>query len=179
MIGTRDGRGCVRGVETKTCPSRPPAIIGGLRARDLEAINRPIDPSINHRSIEMAPLFRATVHGAPRTKKTSNRIVRVRGRSLVLPSKANQDWSGPAVLQLRAQMKGRPAIATPVNCRALFYRDARRGDAVGYYQALADALEAAGVVVNDVLIETWDGSRLFVDRHAPRIELELTPLVEP
>jgi len=118
------------------------------------------------------------IHGAPRTKKTSNRLVRAGGRFRVLPSKANETWTNTAVLQLRsAWNRGhrQHPIGVELNVRALFYRDANRGDAVGYYQALADALEAAGVVENDRLCVSWDGSRLLVDRHAPRIEVTLEP----
>ena len=62
----------------------------------------------------------------------------------------------------------------PLNCRALFYRDARRGDAVGYYQGLADLLEKRGVIENDAQLTQWDGSRLLLDRENPRVEIELT-----
>jgi hypothetical protein len=55
----------------------------------------------------------------------------------------------------------------------LFYRDAERGDAVGYYQGLADLLEKRGVVANDRLIMSWDGSRLLKDSANPRVELTL------
>ncbi len=138
-----------------------------------------------------------TILGAPRTKKTSNRIVRVKGRPIVLPSKANVGWTSSAVLQLRAQYRasaglfgrvlgvsadrksvrvGRvdAALDCPVNVRALIYRDANRGDLVGYLQAICDALETAGVVEDDKLCVSFDGSRMFVDRHAPRVEIELS-----
>ena len=65
-------------------------------------------------------------------------------------------------------------IARPVNCAALFYRDALRGDAVGFYQGLADVLEKAGIVENDKFIVSWDGSRLRKDAARPRVELVLT-----
>ena len=62
----------------------------------------------------------------------------------------------------------------PVNVSAAFYRDKLTGDAVGYYQALADALEEGRIVENDRLIVSWDGSRLLKDAKNPRIELEIT-----
>lgn len=138
-----------------------------------------------------------TILGAPRTKKTSQRIVTSKrtGKPFIIASKQTKGWTKTAVEQLMAQSIGkhtgsiikrkrvggklvetvRPVILTaPVNCRALFYRDRAIGDPVNLYQALADALEEAGVVANDRLIASWDGSRLLVDRAAPRIELELT-----
>jgi len=74
---------------------------------------------------------------------------------------------------VRTKTTFRLPITDEVNCRALFYRDALRGDAVGYYQALADALEEAGIVKNDRLIVSWDGSRLLKDADIPRIEVTL------
>jgi Holliday junction resolvase RusA-like endonuclease len=133
-----------------------------------------------------------TILGPPRTKKTSNRIFRVRGRPVVMPSAANVSWTNAAVLQLRSQWPprarfvkvdrergeitvGNGPIESPLNVCALVYRDANRGDLIGYLQAIADALEAAGVVENDRLVTSWDGSRMFVDKARPRVEIELTP----
>lgn len=127
-----------------------------------------------------------TIHGAPRTKKNHGRRIKRGRRIFHVPSQACTDWTDAAVLQLRAQLarwhrapfRG-PTVAAPkgdpVNVRALFYRDANRGDAVGYYQALADALQAAGVVEDDKLCVSWDGSRLLVDKARPRVEVTLEP----
>lgn len=114
-----------------------------------------------------------TVYGAPRTKKTSNRVVRAGRFTKVLPSEAFERWEALAVPQMRIAWAGRAPIAHAVNVRAVFYRDAERGDAVGYYQALADALETAGVLVNDKHIVSWDGSRLAKDKNRPRVEVEI------
>lgn len=120
-----------------------------------------------------------TILGAPRTKKNHGRRIKRGRRIFHVPSQACTDWTGIAVLQLRSQLAcvawPAPTLQGPVNVRALFYRDANRGDAVGYYQALADALEAAGVVENDRLCVSWDGSRLLLDRARPRIEVTLEP----
>jgi Holliday junction resolvase RusA-like endonuclease len=43
-------------------------------------------------------------------------------------------------------------------------------------QALADTLEAAGVVPDDKYIAAWDGSRLLKDAADPRVEVTLTPM---
>lgn len=124
-----------------------------------------------------------TVFGPPRTKKTSNRVFRVKGRTVVMPSAANVAWTDAAVLQLRSAFRKWSApssscipISQPVNVCALIYRDANRGDAVGYYQAIADALQGAGVVENDVLCVSWDGSRMLKDAKNPRVEITLSPL---
>lgn len=114
-----------------------------------------------------------TIPGAPRTKKTHNRLVRAGGRYRVLPSATWSGWCERACFWLA---RIAPLPDQPYNVAALFYRDARRGDAVGYYQGLADVLEAAGIVSNDKYLVAWDGSRLLVDRDNPRVVLTLTPL---
>lgn len=136
-----------------------------------------------------------TIPIAPRTKKTSNAVVfkRVATKTLpsgfctrcrraalpiVLPSEAFRDFQATALPHLRRQWRGRPPIAAPVCVNATFYREALRGDLVGYMQALADVLEAAGVLVNDRLIVAWDGTRMEKDAARPRIEIEIAILDE-
>lgn len=123
------------------------------------------------------------VSGAPRTKKNHGSVIQ-RGRSRFhIPSAAWTAWTAGATILVNGAPMGlrlaRALIATPVNCRALFYRDANRGDAVGYYQGLADLLEKRQVVEDDVLIVSWDGSRLLKDTANPRVELVLEPAAEP
>lgn len=115
------------------------------------------------------------VYGAPRTKKTSNRIVRAGRRRYVLPSEPHQRWFCSALPQLKAQWRRLP-LSVPVGVRAIFYRDRAAGDLCNYMQALADALERAGVVKNDRLIGSWDGSRLRKDAARPRIEVTIADL---
>ena len=120
--------------------------------------------------------LRLTVPGRPRTKKNSGRIVPRGRRHIILPSEAWQTWCDAVVPQLRAalQRAGVRPIEHPVNCAALFYRDADRGDAVGFYQGLADLLQHAGAVKDDKWIVSWDSSRLLKDAANPRVELVLT-----
>jgi Holliday junction resolvase RusA-like endonuclease len=119
-----------------------------------------------------------TIPGAPRTKKNHGRLD-LRGRKpRALPSKAFEEWNCAAQMWIaKARTRRIDPIEThidwPVNCRALFYRDAHRGDAVGYYQALADALEEGYIVKDDKFIVSWDGSRLLKDAKNPRIEVTL------
>lgn len=112
----------------------------------------------------------------PRTKKTSPRLVTIKPKGKqpfqkILPSKAYVEWEAAALRAVKGMLY--EAITCPVNCRAIFYRDRLSGDAVGFYQALADFLQKAGFVVNDVLIVSWDGTRLAKDVAEPRIELIL------
>lgn len=117
--------------------------------------------------------FRLVILGAPRTKKNHSRVIRSRRRLRIVPSAAHEAWARSAIPQLRSQWQQPPLIGR-VAVRALFYRERNVGDLVNYLQALADALEHAGVVQNDRLIVSWDGSRLLKDASSPRIEVEIT-----
>ncbi len=114
----------------------------------------------------------------PRTKKNSGDILcphEVRNIKFhsIQPSPQYRKWEAGCK---RAAIFDRtaPAITYEVNCSALIYRDRNSGDAVGYYQAIADCLEHLGIVVNDRLIVSWDGTRLLKDTVNPRVEVTLT-----
>ena len=112
-----------------------------------------------------------TVLGSPRTKKNHGVIIRVRGKPRLIPSRAWTRWvKGAVVLPRVAKL-----IDQPYNCAALFYRDRDTGDAVGYQQGLADALEKWNILSNDKYLVSWDGTRLLLDRAKPRVEVTLTP----
>ena len=117
----------------------------------------------------------------PRTKKNSRTHVRKRAKTgnmitVPLPSDAYREMEkqicGWAVVRGIALAY----LAQPLNCCAIFYREKNIGDAVGYYQGLADALESAGVVSDDKWIKRWWGSDLAKDGKRPRIEVTLTAI---
>src|SRR5690349_6221330 len=88
----------------------------------------------------------------PRTKKNSGQFVSIgRGdkkRNIILPSPAYRAWEKLVLSQ--AKQQGRDiGIDYPVNARVTVYRERATGDAVGYYQAVADVLEKAGVLKDD------------------------------
>lgn len=124
--------------------------------------------------------LRLTIEGKPRTKKNSGRIVPRGSRHIILPSEAWEVWCKLRAPQIKAALSsgGLAPIDYPVNCAALFYRDALRGDACGFYQGLADLLQHGGAVIDDRWIVSWDGSRLLKDATRPRVELALTPIGE-
>jgi hypothetical protein len=139
-----------------------------------------------------------TIPSAPRTKKTSQRIVQIKGKNgsrgftKILPSEAHEAWFKLA-MTYAAAIRGQLAragvslpLAGPVEVSATFYRDRDSGDLLGYEQALADWLQepkvneqgktvrkGAGIIRDDVQIKSWDGSRLAKDSVRPRIELEI------
>lgn len=129
----------------------------------------------------------------PRTKKNHPVLIPRQKFPTLVPSPQYREWEGACLRSLRAagiikrrvEREGRgwlwlqsPAIDFPVSCCALIYREALMGDAVGYYQAVGDCLEAAGIVTDDKYIVAWDGSRLLKDPKRPRIEITLTEVVE-
>jgi Holliday junction resolvase RusA-like endonuclease len=122
--------------------------------------------------------FGLVIDGPPVSKKNSGRIARAKnGRPFLLPSKAWVRWYEAARLQLRVQwsaLHGRP-LDTPCAVSATFYRKRRIGDLDNFLAALGDCLQRAGVIENDALIRSFDGSRLDADSKRPRIELTITP----
>lgn len=121
----------------------------------------------------MEPLF-VILNGAPRTKKNHGRVIKRGGRKFHIPSEALEEWNTKAqawLARFRSNYRGELPLTCNVNCAARFWRHANTGDAVGFYQALADALEEGGIVLNDRQIVSWNGSRLLVDKDNPRIEV--------
>ena len=126
------------------------------------------------------------ISNAPRTKKNHGYVASLRdGRSFHMPSKAWTHWcktAGIMCIGLDALgcewmygHDGQPVYPDEVlNCAAVFYRDARRGDLVGYMNGLADLLEHRHIVTNDNQICGWDGTRMELDRANPRTEIELS-----
>lgn len=122
--------------------------------------------------------------GSPRTKKNSQQIAKNRrtGSLFIASDPVKKKYQKTAVEQLAvqlAEMKEYGAwipLDGPVHVRATFYRDKNLGDLVGYMQMIADCLEKGCVVVNDRLIESWDGTRMTKDADNPRTELEVTAL---
>jgi len=132
------------------------------------------------------------IHGAPRTKKNSSRVVNIGpmcrtcgkrgGFPKVLPSEAYEAWEKEALAQcegikhhLRRAGFTLP-LDGPVSVEVAIYRERDTGDTVGFLQAVGDMLQAAGMVTDDRQIEDWDGSRRLKDSANPRVEVFITIL---
>jgi len=92
--------------------------------------------------------------------------------------------NGKKCVGCRGGERAVPAFDVPVLVEAVFYREKNLGDCVGYMTALADVLEAAGIVTNDRLIVGWPmprdgGEPMRKDAERPRLELWVTPWVPP
>jgi Holliday junction resolvase RusA-like endonuclease len=122
------------------------------------------------------------IEGAPRTKKNGLRRIKRGRRIFTVPSAAHEAWEAIAIPQLVMQWRaecrrqGTSAVpmALPVIMAAYVYRDRDVGDLLNFLAAVSDVLERAGVVADDRLIVSVDGSRLMLDRARPRVEVELT-----
>ena len=139
--------------------------------------------AVSRQREEIALPFTITLLGAPRTKKNSLRRRNVTGddgvtRLKTIPSAAFLRWQDIVTPQLRRAAGHLAPITSEVWVRALIYRDAAyHGDLNGYQQAIGDVLQRAGVIVNDELIQSWDGTRRRLDRDLPRVEIEILQFV--
>lgn len=115
-----------------------------------------------------------TVFGIPRTKKNSQRITRIRGRISIQQSAAYKKWERTCVIKFSNNSRKHKPIDYPVNCKALFFREKNIGDAVNFYQGIADLLQKHGVLIDDKYIRSWNGSKLLKDKENPRVEITLS-----
>ncbi len=146
-------------------------------------------------------MLRLVIPGAPRTKKTSNRIVRIgRGENAfnkILPSEAYENWFKQSISLIVPPLRvwaRQNRVDLPIRgqvwVEAIFYAEnANVGDLTGYEQGLADFLQSprmskktgtltrdgAGIIDDDKQIASWDGSRVRIDRLEPRIEVTIRP----
>ena len=120
-------------------------------------------------------VYRFVIEGPPVVLKNRKQIVSIGGKPRLISSSKARRWIDDAVMQLRTQWAGRSPIAAMVNARITSYLPTRRKtDASNLYQAPEDALQAAGVLLDDWQIESHDGSRRSYDKERPRVEIELT-----
>jgi Holliday junction resolvase RusA-like endonuclease len=142
------------------------------------------------------------IHGAPRSKKNSPRIVNIGpmcrvcgkrgGFPKVLPSLAYEQWERAAVIEcmlinqrLRAAGVELPII-NPISVEALFYLVPTKSglmrldcpDLSNLMEAVGDMLQAADIIRDDRQICDWDGSRRMLDGAEPRVEIYITILEE-
>lgn len=122
-------------------------------------------------------LWRATLKGAPRTKKNHQQILKNRsGRPFVAPSKEFLVYQEQCLWQIRTP---RRAISEAVNVKAVYYMpNRRRVDLVNLLEATCDILVKAGVLADDcaAVVAAHDGSRVLLDRKKPRVEIEITEI---
>lgn len=122
------------------------------------------------------------IYGRPATKKNSGKIILIRQgwRKIpkMIPSDTFLKYEESAVKQLRSIKPDTP-IAWPMRMTAHYYLPDHKWwpDLIGLEQATQDILETAGIITNDRLIVSKDGSRIMgLDNENPRAEITLTVL---
>lgn len=112
-----------------------------------------------------------TIPLPPVTKKNSGKIIKAKGRYMVIPSDAYRKYEKEALGLLP---KPSEAISSPVNVKALFYMPThRRVDLVNLLEAVCDTLVKAGILADDNsgIVVSHDGSRVLYDKEKPRTEV--------
>lgn len=111
----------------------------------------------------------------PRTKKNHSQLVTLKtGRQMLLPSKTYKEFEKEVLAYVKKHPELKLKINEPINLECHFYKDKNyKSDLVGYLQAIQDALVKAEVLEDDnhTIVESTDGSRVYLDRQNPRIEV--------
>lgn len=112
----------------------------------------------------------------PVTKKNSQRIIIVRGRPMIIPSKLYKDYEKDCSAYLKPL---ETPIDYPINLKCLFFMSTKRKiDLCNLQEAICDILVHYGILADDNrnIIAAQDGSRVYYDKKNPRTEIEITPL---
>jgi len=128
------------------------------------------------------------INGNPISSKNSIRSgITKDGRNYTYTVKAVKDYKDNALKQLTVQARdylkdyifdyGKTdlPIYLPIQVSFIFYcKDNRKRDLVNLCQLPCDLLQAAGIIQNDNLIKSLDGSRIMgVDKLNPRTEITI------
>ena len=116
--------------------------------------------------------LRLTLHGVARTKKNSQRLFSLPNSARrVVPSAAYCAWFEAAKTAVMLAKLGDLKLNFDMNFEAVFFMPKDNCDLTGLKDGLADFAQGAGLITNDKLIRTWDGSKVVIDRDRPRVEV--------
>ena len=112
----------------------------------------------------------------PRTKKNSQRLILVKGRPMIIPSKLYKDYE-------KACKPFIPTLAEPinyqVNVKCLYYMPTKRKvDLNNLLEATTDMLVHYKVLEDDNsnIVASHDGSRVYYDKENPRCEITINKM---
>ena len=120
-------------------------------------------------------MIRFIIKAEPRTKKNSQKLITVKGRPMIIPSKQFTEYQNIAGWFVPKNQK----IDYPVNIRCHFYmKTKRKCDLTNLLEAVDDILVHYGVIADDnySIVAGHDGSRVFVDKDNPRTEVFIEEL---
>ena len=109
---------------------------------------------------------------APRTKKNSQRIVVVRGRPMIIPSKLYKDYERDC----KPYIPNVDTIDYPINLKCIYYMPTKRKvDLCNLLEATCDMLVFYKVLADDnsKIVYSHDGSKVLYDKNNPRTEIEI------
>ncbi|MDK2790619.1 MAG: hypothetical protein PWP15_1126 [Methanothermococcus sp.] len=110
----------------------------------------------------------------PATKKNSGRIVFKGKRPIILPSKKYIEFRDSTGYFINHKYLN---IDYPVNLKCIVYIEKNySSDLSNYIEAIQDMLVYYKVIKDDnhKIVESLDGSRVYVDRKNPRVEITIT-----
>lgn len=126
------------------------------------------------------PIYNSLIPLNPRTKKNNQKIIKNprTGALMIIQNDRYKQYEKDAGWFLK---KPAVPISEPVNIKCVFYRDSRRRvDLTNLLEAIDDILVKYKVIADDnfEIIRGHDGSRVFVDKDNPRVEIEITTVTE-
>lgn len=114
----------------------------------------------------------------PRPKKNSQQIIYnpKTKRPMIIQSKLYSDFERECGLYLK---KYKSNIDYRVNLKIEFYvPDKRKRDIANYIEAIQDILVKYEIIQDDNynIVSSLDGTRMYVDKKNPRVEIEITKI---
>lgn len=122
--------------------------------------------------------MKIVIEVAPRTKKNSQQIVKIKNRYLIIPSKAYKQYEKDCKPFM--PLLDEP-INKPLNVKCLYYMPTRRRcDLNNLLEATTDILTHYKVIEDDNfhIVTSHDGSRVYYDKEHPRTEIYITDFIE-
>ncbi len=132
--------------------------------------------------LAMFKFFEIGLPGSVRSKKNSKTATIVGGKkkprkAIIIPSKAYQEWEEEVRQTIKSAVMADPKLPTekPIGVRVTAYIKGVMPDLSGVLESVGDCLEGL-VYKNDSQIRSWDGSRVYRDKHNPRTIVEVFEL---
>lgn len=117
------------------------------------------------------------IPGSPITKKNSQQIITTGGRPRLIQSAKYRLYERESLKELLKW--GNICFDTPVQVKCLYWLpDRRKRDLCNLMAATHDILEKAGIIADDALIYSVDGSRIMGKDDRPRVEITIQAMHE-
>lgn len=124
--------------------------------------------------------MKITIPGVPRSKKNSQQIIinpRTK-RPMIIQSKLYVNYERECGKFLKEY---KSSIDYSINLKIEFYvPDKRKRDIANYVEAIQDILVKYEILKDDNhnIVTSLDGTRMYIDKLNPRVEIEMTKLEE-